>query len=70
MKADLSGMRCEGDRCLALSGTIGEAAACTIYALRPEVCRECQPGDPECDLARATHGMAPLSEAEIASGRS
>ncbi|KQT42957.1 Fe-S oxidoreductase [Aureimonas sp. Leaf454] len=70
VKADLSGMRCEGDRCLALSGTIGEAAACTIYALRPEVCRECQPGDPECDLARATHGMAPLSEAEIASGRS
>lgn len=64
--ADLSGMRCENDRCLALAGVVGEGASCTIYELRPMVCRECQPGDPECDLARRTHGMDPLTPAEIA----
>jgi Fe-S-cluster containining protein len=49
---DGSGMRCEGDRCSALSGTVGERTACTIYAVRPDVCRACQPGDPECLMAR------------------
>ncbi|RYG65941.1 YkgJ family cysteine cluster protein [bacterium] len=62
---DLSGMRCEGDRCLALAGVVGEVASCTIYEIRPEVCRACQLGDPECDLARRTHGMRPLEEHEI-----
>ena len=57
----LSGMRCEGDRCSALSGKIGEATACTIYAVRPEVCRTCMPGDPECDMARRRHGLPVLA---------
>jgi len=48
----LSGMRCEGDRCCALTGKIGEHTACGIYAVRPEVCRTCEPGDPECMMAR------------------
>jgi len=56
----LSGMRCDGERCCALSGTIGQATACTIYTLRPEVCRECQPGDPECAMARRRHKLPPL----------
>ena len=43
----LSGMRCEGDRCSALSGKVGEMTACLIYAMRPEVCRTCMPGDVE-----------------------
>src|SRR6476620_5842399 len=51
----LSGMRCDGDRCSALSGKIGVATSCGIYALRPEVCRTCMPGDPECDMARRRH---------------
>lgn len=58
VSADLSGMRCENDRCLALAGTVGRHTACTIYAVRPVVCRECQPGDPECFIARAAHGIA------------
>ena len=33
----LSGMRCEGDRCSALSGKIGAETSCTIYAVRPDV---------------------------------
>jgi len=47
-----SGMRCEGDRCSALQGNIGKATACSIYAVRPEVCRTCMPGDAECAMAR------------------
>jgi len=56
----LSGMRCEGERCSALSGRIGVATSCGIYAIRPEVCRTCMPGDPECTMARRRHGLAPL----------
>ena len=56
----LSGMRCDGDRCSALSGKVGVATACGIYALRPEVCRTCMPGDAECDMARRRHGLAVL----------
>ncbi|WP_092742684.1 YkgJ family cysteine cluster protein [Xaviernesmea oryzae] len=51
--ADLSGMRCEADRCLALDGTLGLHVGCRIYAVRPIVCRDCMPGDPECLMARA-----------------
>src|ERR1043165_4282685 len=56
----LSGMRCEGERCSALSGRIGVATSCGIYALRPEVCRTCMPGDPECTMARRRYGLTPL----------
>ena len=56
----LSGMRCEGDRCSALSGKVGVATSCGIYAVRPEVCRTCMPGDPECDMARKRHGLPAL----------
>lgn len=61
VNAGLSGMRCEGERCAALAGRIGEATACTIYALRPEVCRACQPGDPECVIARRAFGLPELA---------
>ena len=53
----LSGMRCDGDRCSALSGKIGDGDACVIYAVRPEVCRTCMPGDAECAMARKRHGL-------------
>ena len=52
-----SGMRCDNDRCAALAGSIGEATACTIYAIRPEVCRTCMPGDAECAMARRKYGL-------------
>lgn len=54
-----SGMRCEGDRCAALTGEIGVRTACAIYADRPLVCRACEPGDAECRTARARFGLAP-----------
>jgi uncharacterized protein len=56
-----SAMRCEGDRCSALSGQIGVATSCLIYAVRPEVCRTCMPGDAECAMARRRHGLPPLA---------
>ena len=52
-----SGMRCDGARCAALMGRIGEATSCSVYAVRPDVCRACMPGDPECLMARARHGL-------------
>jgi len=56
-----SGMRCDGDRCSALAGRIGVATSCTIYAVRPEVCRTCMPGDAECSLARRKWGLPVLA---------
>ncbi len=61
----LSGMRCEGDRCCALVGKVGVATSCSIYALRPDVCRACQLGDEACTMARLRYGFAPIS-AELA----
>ena len=57
---DRSGMRCHENRCAALAGQVGVATACTIYDIRPEVCRACQPGDDACRIAREWHGLEPL----------
>ena len=56
---DLAGgrMRCDGNRCSALDGEIGTATRCVVYAVRPQVCRDCVPGDDACRMARASHGM-------------
>jgi len=62
VNAAQSGMRCEGNRCAALAGKVGEATRCTIYAVRPDVCRTCQPGDAECAMARRRHGLTVLPE--------
>ena len=54
-------------RCIALEGTVGEKVHCRIYASRPAPCRELgaawehgQPS-PQCDRARAVHGLPPLA---------
>src|ERR1700731_3386139 len=57
----LSGMRCDGNRCSALSGRIGIRTAGTIYAVRPEVCRSFVSGDGECAMARRRHGLSVLT---------
>ena len=49
---DRGRMRCDGDRCAALVGEVGAATSCAVYAVRPEVCRECLPGDDACRMAR------------------
>jgi uncharacterized protein len=45
-------MRCRGDRCSALVGEVGRSTSCAVYAVRPEVCRACLPGDGACNMAR------------------
>ncbi len=53
-------------RCVALAGEIGQSVACGIYEQRSTTCREfAMSGEngehnPECDKARAFHGLAPL----------
>lgn len=50
-------MRTVGDRCAALRGEVGVATACTVYAVRPQVCRDCLPGDEACRMARRRFGL-------------
>jgi len=45
-------MRCSGNRCTALVGEVGVATSCAIYAVRPDVCKDCLPGDDACLRAR------------------
>jgi uncharacterized protein len=49
---DQGRMRCDGDRCAALVGNVGVATSCAVYAVRPDVCRACLPGDDACEMAR------------------
>ena len=51
-------MRCNGDRCSALTGEVGVATACAVYAVRPDVCRACLPGDHACLTARRRFGLS------------
>jgi Fe-S-cluster containining protein len=60
--SDESGMRCTGGRCDALAGEVGKATACTIYELRPAVCRDCVPDGEDCRMARERHGLPALTE--------
>jgi uncharacterized protein len=60
-----SGMRCDGDRCAALRGKVGEATSCAIYEIRPEVCRTCMPGDAECAIARRKWGLPALNSTVV-----
>jgi len=52
-------MRCDGDRCSALEGAVGVRTRCKVYAVRPDVCRACVPGDDACQMARRRFGLPP-----------
>lgn len=52
-------------RCAALTGKVGEKAACGIYEWRPSPCREFEAGDDACHRARLRHGLPPLEEGLI-----
>ena len=64
--AAMAGTQRQPPRCVALEGTVGRAAACSIYAERPSPCRELQASwvdgarSERCDRARAAHGLPPL----------
>lgn len=61
-------------RCVALDGVIGERVACGIYAARPSPCRSLRAAwedgtpSPQCDRARARHGLSPLTPADFFAG--
>jgi Fe-S-cluster containining protein len=57
---DFSGMRCDGNRCSALAGKVGVATSCSVYDVRPDVCRACEPGDDACRMARQHFGLSVL----------
>jgi uncharacterized protein len=38
--------------------------SCSIYDVRPEVCRACLPGDDACTIARTHYGYPPLAAPE------
>ena len=50
-------MRCVGDRCSALEGTVGERARCQVYENRPAGFRAFPPGGLGCQLAREDAGI-------------
>lgn len=63
----MRGTQASQPRCVALQGSVGEAASCGIYERRPSVCREVVPSwefgapSPQCDKARLAHGMQLLT---------
>ena len=59
-----TGMHCTGERCAALTGTVGVSVSCKAYNVRPYVCRECSPGDEACTIARAGFNLTALNAAE------
>lgn len=52
-------------RCAALSGKIGEEAACGIYEWRPSPCHELDLGSMACERARARYGLPELASSGI-----
>ena len=54
-------------QCIALEGTLGQRARCSIYTQRPSVCRDVAPSwenggsSAQCDKARIAHGLEPLT---------
>jgi len=44
-------------RCAALTGRMGESVSCTIYELRPRVCRKFTAGSGPCHMARRAAGL-------------
>lgn len=46
-------------RCQALDGEIGVRVSCSVYAARPEPCRQVSVGDDQCRRARSMHGLGP-----------
>ena len=61
-------------RCIALDGVVGAQTACRIYAQRPSPCRDLKAAwedgnpSPQCDRARARHGLPPLQPDDWARG--
>jgi len=49
-------MTCSG-RCVALTGEVGRKVACSIYPIRPGICRDVAPGSVICMLSLGLRGI-------------
>lgn len=62
----MSGTEHKPVRCTALMGDVGEDVRCTMYDNRSSICRGFHASwalgehNPDCDAARAAHGLTPL----------
>jgi hypothetical protein len=69
-RACMKGTSQKNPRCIALSGTLGEQVACTIYEQRPTPCREFAVWEENgevnerCQALRKAHGL-PLIQARM-----
>jgi Fe-S-cluster containining protein len=51
-------MKMVGGRCAAFSETLDDGkVGCSIYAVRPDVCRDFAAGSPDCHAARRRQGI-------------
>ncbi len=51
-------MRMVDGHCIAYSTNLGDGrCGCTIYSLRPDICRDFEAGSPGCRAARARRGI-------------
>jgi Fe-S-cluster containining protein len=66
----IAGTLAEPIRCVGLRGAVGVATRCAVYAARPSPCRQLAASwehampSPQCDRARARHGLPPLAPAD------
>jgi hypothetical protein len=58
----MAGTNQSSPHCHALQGNVGNEVACTVYHQRPSPCREVQPGDGKCNIARARYGLPPVGQ--------
>ena len=58
--ACMKGTNSKAPRCIALNGEVGQQVSCTAYEHRTSPCHEVQPGDAQCQKARARHDLPPL----------
>jgi Fe-S-cluster containining protein len=62
----MKGTNAKKPRCESLCGIVGENVSCSIYEKRPSPCRAFEASwengvhNPDCDRARAKHGLPPL----------
>lgn len=54
---DRARMLCHSNRCAALVGELGSRVQCSVYANRPLVCREFQPGSEDCIMVRRSFDL-------------
>lgn len=58
VREDLPLLKTVGNRCIALTGSVGISTGCSIYEARPAACRAFQPGSALCLEAREACGIS------------